>query len=164
MFVNCYCFYFSAIKDSWQLVICIFEGGISDLFIFLPKRRKPLVTFWERTAEKLRNTCNPLFTYPLPHHSSLTQHSTAILAFRYAMVPPLMIPPSGRGLYHQSLYRKDRYHNTMNYLWQSEDKSTHFTMCNSQNVSRKCTHNASMLAKKANKNRPGGAARSREVS
>lgn len=77
MFVNHCCFYVSAIKR--QLVICIFKGEISVFlflfcFVFLPKRRKLLVTFWEITAEKLRNKCNLLFTYPHPNHSSLTQH------------------------------------------------------------------------------------------
>lgn len=51
-----------------------------------------------------------------------------------------MVPlQSGWGVYHQSLYGKDRYHSTMNYLLQSEVKATHFTMCNIQNVSRKYT-------------------------
>lgn len=88
MFVNHCCFYVSVIKR--QLVICIFKGDISVFFVFvffLPKGRKLLVTFWERRAEKLRNKCNLLFTYPLPNHSSLTQHSSTILAFHYAMVP-----------------------------------------------------------------------------
>lgn len=130
-FVNNCCFYFSAIKRFLTAgdMYSIFEGEISDFyFIFLPKRRKLLVTFWERTVEKLRNKCNLLFTYALPNHNSLTQHGTAILAFRYAMV----LLQGGRGLYHQSLYRK--------YTYDSPRLNPHILQCAISKMYQENTH------------------------
>lgn len=80
--------------NVWQSFLFLFERykKIHDSWWYVYVKVKSVIfnclgTFWERTVEKLRNKCYLLFTYPLPNHSSLTQHGTATLAFCYAIIP-----------------------------------------------------------------------------